>query len=90
MAAAHLAATLSRLLHKAGRQSGALVYDLTAHRPVYALRAGLGRPPASVEKLYTTLAAVRMLGPGARLRTISVPFWDQRRPSVMPGSALTV
>jgi serine-type D-Ala-D-Ala carboxypeptidase/endopeptidase (penicillin-binding protein 4) len=64
-----LHATLTRLLHKAGRQSGALVYDLTAHQPVFALRAAVGRPPASVEKLYTTLALLRMLGSGARLHT---------------------
>lgn len=68
-AQAHLNAALTRLLRKAGRESGALVYDLTAHRPVFALRERIGRPPASVEKLYTTLALVRMLGPQARLHT---------------------
>jgi serine-type D-Ala-D-Ala carboxypeptidase/endopeptidase (penicillin-binding protein 4) len=69
-AQARLNAALSRVFRKAGRQSGALVYDLNAHRPVFALRAGVGRPPASVEKLYTTLALLRMLGPGARLHTL--------------------
>ena len=68
-AQAHLHATLSRLLRKAGPQSGALVYDLSAHQPVFSLHDGVGRPPASVEKLYTTLALLRMLGPGARLQT---------------------
>jgi serine-type D-Ala-D-Ala carboxypeptidase/endopeptidase (penicillin-binding protein 4) len=65
----HLHAALTRLLHTAGRQSGALVYDLTAHRTLFALREGVGRPPASVEKLYTSLALLRMLGPNARLHT---------------------
>jgi D-alanyl-D-alanine carboxypeptidase/D-alanyl-D-alanine-endopeptidase (penicillin-binding protein 4) len=69
-AQARLNAALTRLLRKAGRQSGALVYDLNAHQPVFALRDAVGRPPASVEKLYTTLALLRMLGPGARLHTV--------------------
>jgi D-alanyl-D-alanine carboxypeptidase/D-alanyl-D-alanine-endopeptidase (penicillin-binding protein 4) len=67
---AHLKARLTQLLRKAGRQSGVLVYDLTAHQPVFSVREGVGRPPASVEKLYTTLALLRMLGPGARLHTV--------------------
>jgi D-alanyl-D-alanine carboxypeptidase/D-alanyl-D-alanine-endopeptidase (penicillin-binding protein 4) len=67
---ARLNAALSRLLRRAGRQSGVLVYDLTAHQPVFALREAVGRAPASVEKLYTTLALLRMLGPGARLQTV--------------------
>jgi serine-type D-Ala-D-Ala carboxypeptidase/endopeptidase (penicillin-binding protein 4) len=68
-ARARLQASLKRQFGKAGRESGAMVYDLTAHQPVFALREGRGRPPASVEKLYTTLALLRMLGPGARLHT---------------------
>jgi D-alanyl-D-alanine carboxypeptidase/D-alanyl-D-alanine-endopeptidase (penicillin-binding protein 4) len=64
-----LRATLIRLLRRAGPRSGALVYDLTAQRTVFALRAGVRRPPASVEKLYTSLAVSRMLGPNARLHT---------------------
>lgn len=68
-ARAHLDAALSRLLRKAGRQSGALVYDLSAHQPLFSLHADVARPPASVEKLYTTLALLRMLGPNARLQT---------------------
>jgi D-alanyl-D-alanine carboxypeptidase/D-alanyl-D-alanine-endopeptidase (penicillin-binding protein 4) len=46
-----------------------MVYDLTANQPLFALRADVGRPPASVEKLYTTLAALTELGPNARLQT---------------------
>jgi serine-type D-Ala-D-Ala carboxypeptidase/endopeptidase (penicillin-binding protein 4) len=64
-----LHSALTRLLRKAGRDSGALVYDLTAHRTLFALRDRVGRPPASVEKLYTSLALLRMLGPNTRLQT---------------------
>ncbi len=64
-----LHASLTRLLGRAGRHSGALVYDLTAGRTLFAVRDGVGRPPASVEKLYTSLALLRMLGASARLHT---------------------
>ena len=46
-----------------------MVYDLTAKTPLFSLRSGVGRPPASVEKLYTTVATLRELTPGARLKT---------------------
>jgi D-alanyl-D-alanine carboxypeptidase/D-alanyl-D-alanine-endopeptidase (penicillin-binding protein 4) len=36
---------------------------------LFALRAGIARPPASVEKLYTTVAVLSDLGPTARLQT---------------------
>jgi serine-type D-Ala-D-Ala carboxypeptidase/endopeptidase (penicillin-binding protein 4) len=35
----------------------------------FTMRGTTGRPPASVEKLYTTLSVLRRLGPDARLRT---------------------
>jgi D-alanyl-D-alanine carboxypeptidase/D-alanyl-D-alanine-endopeptidase (penicillin-binding protein 4) len=54
----------------AGPLSGAYVYDLTTHRAVYSLRPSIGRPPASVEKLYTTVAALTRLGPANRLHTV--------------------
>ncbi len=53
--------------HVAG--PGALVYDLTAGRSLYELDPGRARPPASVEKLYTSLAVLDRLGPGTRLVT---------------------
>ena len=62
-------ASLARTLRKAGPDSGALVYDLTAKQTLFALRANVGRPPASVEKLYTTVALLAELGPNARLTT---------------------
>jgi D-alanyl-D-alanine carboxypeptidase/D-alanyl-D-alanine-endopeptidase (penicillin-binding protein 4) len=45
------------------------VVDLGAHQELFALRRSTKRPPASVEKLYTTVALLRRLGPDARLRT---------------------
>jgi D-alanyl-D-alanine carboxypeptidase/D-alanyl-D-alanine-endopeptidase (penicillin-binding protein 4) len=64
-----LRATLTGALNKGGPQTGAMVYDLTAKQPLFALRADVGRPPASVEKLYTTVATLQKLGPSARFET---------------------
>ena len=65
----HLQLVLKRIFGKAGRNSGAMVYDLSDRRSLFELRDGLKRPPASVEKLYTSVAVLQKLGPGARLRT---------------------
>ena len=64
-----LQSALDRLFAKAGPASGALVYDLDAKLPLYALRADVARPPASVEKLYTSVALLRQLGPNATFQT---------------------
>jgi serine-type D-Ala-D-Ala carboxypeptidase/endopeptidase (penicillin-binding protein 4) len=64
--------SLTGALRKAGPDSGALVYDLTANQTLFALRPNMGRPPASVEKLYTTVALLSELGPDARLKTTVV------------------
>lgn len=53
----------------AGASSGALVYDLTDSHALYSLRAARVRPPASVEKLYTSTAALMRMGPNTRLST---------------------
>ncbi|MGH2877017.1 MAG: D-alanyl-D-alanine carboxypeptidase/D-alanyl-D-alanine-endopeptidase, partial [Solirubrobacteraceae bacterium] len=45
------------------------VVDLDSGRALYSARAGVRRPPASVEKLWTTVALLRRLGPGTRLHT---------------------
>jgi len=66
---AALRAALTSALNTGGPQTGAMVYDLTARQPLFALRAGVGRAPASVEKLYTTVATLQELGPNARLKT---------------------
>ncbi len=65
----HLRRALRRAFAKAGRNSGALVYDLGDGATLFALRAGVKRPPASVEKLYTSVAVLRKLGPDAHLHT---------------------
>lgn len=62
-------ASLTSVLGKAGPDSGAMVYDLTAKQTLFALRANVGRPPASVEKLYTTVALLSELGADARMTT---------------------
>src|SRR5581483_7795618 len=64
-----LRSSLRRALRKTGHQSGVAVYDLTNHRMLFTWGAGVKRAPASVEKLYTTVALLHQLGPNARLRT---------------------
>jgi D-alanyl-D-alanine carboxypeptidase/D-alanyl-D-alanine-endopeptidase (penicillin-binding protein 4) len=53
----------------AGSLSGAYVYDLSDRAPLYAARADVPRPPASVEKLYTATTALERMGPQATLAT---------------------
>jgi D-alanyl-D-alanine carboxypeptidase/D-alanyl-D-alanine-endopeptidase (penicillin-binding protein 4) len=60
---------LDKQLRLGGAGTGALVEDLGTGRTLYAVRPTVRRPPASVEKLYTTVALIRVLGPGARLHT---------------------
>ncbi len=58
------------MLAPGGPHVGAEVVSLgRTPMPVFTLRAGTGRPPASVEKLYTTIATLRLLGANARLET---------------------
>jgi serine-type D-Ala-D-Ala carboxypeptidase/endopeptidase (penicillin-binding protein 4) len=64
-----LEAALGKWLHVAGPSSGALVFDLSDATELYGAHPGYGRPPASVEKLWTTAAVLSRLGPGARLDT---------------------
>src|SRR5205085_11641117 len=66
---AELTALLRHELGLAGPGSGAYIYDLTTDAPVFALRAPVGRPPASVEKLFTSVALLNELGPHAQLHT---------------------
>jgi serine-type D-Ala-D-Ala carboxypeptidase/endopeptidase (penicillin-binding protein 4) len=49
--------------------SGAYVRDLDTGRVLFAQRHKVARPPASVEKLYTTATALLRFGPDATLRT---------------------
>ena len=50
-------------------RTGALAFDLSAHRVVYALNPSLPLAPASNEKLTVTYAALVRLGPGFRFHT---------------------
>jgi D-alanyl-D-alanine carboxypeptidase/D-alanyl-D-alanine-endopeptidase (penicillin-binding protein 4) len=60
---------VKRALAHSGTQVGLLVEDLS-NGQVLDSRADMApRPPASVEKLYTTVAALNLLGPEARLQT---------------------
>ena len=53
----------------AGDYSGAEVVDLTTGTTLYSHNASTPRLPASVQKLYTTTAALARYGPSARLTT---------------------
>ena len=64
-----LEAVLGKWLHVAGPSTGALVFDLSDATELYGAHPGYGRPPASVEKLWTTAAVLSRLGPDARLDT---------------------
>jgi D-alanyl-D-alanine carboxypeptidase/D-alanyl-D-alanine-endopeptidase (penicillin-binding protein 4) len=64
-----LEAALATWLHVAGPSSGVLVFDLSNQTELYGQHPGFGRPPASVEKLWTTAAALSRLGADFRLDT---------------------
>jgi D-alanyl-D-alanine carboxypeptidase/D-alanyl-D-alanine-endopeptidase (penicillin-binding protein 4) len=64
-----LQSALTRLFGKARSSSGALVYDLTGRSSLFELSPAVKRPPASVEKLYTTVAALSDLGPQTTFQT---------------------
>ena len=74
-AAAHAAgrqgtvSALAAQMRQAGAGSGAYVVDLQTGRKLYSNRGGTPRMPASVEKLYTSAAALIRMGPTARLAT---------------------
>ncbi len=68
-AQAALTASLSRELTIAGPGSGAYVYDVSTGTPLFAERAPVPRPPASVEKLYTATTALELMGSQATLAT---------------------
>jgi serine-type D-Ala-D-Ala carboxypeptidase/endopeptidase (penicillin-binding protein 4) len=66
---AALRVQLNREMRIAGSSSGAYVYDVSTHRPLFSRNPEESAPPASVEKLYTSTAALLRLGPNARLST---------------------
>jgi D-alanyl-D-alanine carboxypeptidase/D-alanyl-D-alanine-endopeptidase (penicillin-binding protein 4) len=60
---------LDRQMSKAGIASGAYVIDLDSGRELYARAPDVARIPASVNKLYTTSAALRLYGAEGQLTT---------------------
>lgn len=64
-----LSGRLAHELATAGSRSGAYVYDVTTGTPLFAKRATVQHPPASVEKLYTATTALELMGPGETLAT---------------------
>jgi serine-type D-Ala-D-Ala carboxypeptidase/endopeptidase (penicillin-binding protein 4) len=64
-----LTASMDKWLHIAGPASGALVFDLSDSTELYGSHPSFKRPPASVEKLWTTTAALSLMGADARLDT---------------------
>jgi len=64
-----LSRALGSGIRTAGRSSGAYVVDLSTGQSLFSSAAGIGRLPASVEKLYTTSTALLRFGPSATLTT---------------------
>jgi D-alanyl-D-alanine carboxypeptidase/D-alanyl-D-alanine-endopeptidase (penicillin-binding protein 4) len=56
-------------MRHAGRHTGAAVYDITKGQSLFEWGATISRPPASVEKLYTSVAALTKFGPNAHFHT---------------------
>lgn len=69
---AQLRTKLTARMARAGGASGAYVVDLTSGRRLYGSRGGTPRVPASNEKLYTSVAALRELGDDGTLRTTAL------------------
>ena len=63
---------ISREMAQAPAASGAYVRDMNSGAELSALRENAVRIPASVEKIFTTSAALLRLGPSATLRTLAV------------------
>jgi D-alanyl-D-alanine carboxypeptidase/D-alanyl-D-alanine-endopeptidase (penicillin-binding protein 4) len=61
--------TLDDDLNRQGGANSALVVDETTDRTLWAYNDAVGRLPASVEKLYTTTAALLELGPDTTFQT---------------------
>jgi D-alanyl-D-alanine carboxypeptidase/D-alanyl-D-alanine-endopeptidase (penicillin-binding protein 4) len=67
--AARLHHQLNAALRGAGSGVGVLVENVSTGQVLFSRDAGIARPPASVEKLYTTVAAVNLLGQSAQFQT---------------------
>lgn len=80
-----LKSVMSREMRTAPAASGAYVRDMNTGAELYARRENAVRIPASVEKLFTTSAALLRLGPPATLTTRAVMAPDA---VVEPGGTL--
>jgi D-alanyl-D-alanine carboxypeptidase/D-alanyl-D-alanine-endopeptidase (penicillin-binding protein 4) len=69
-----LRSSLKRILvnASAGHGVGAYVLDISTGAQLYALRDKVERNPASVEKIYTTIASLSRMSPETRLQTTVV------------------
>jgi serine-type D-Ala-D-Ala carboxypeptidase/endopeptidase (penicillin-binding protein 4) len=64
-----LRSQLTAALSGQGGHVGVLVEDVSSGAVLYSRAPTVTRPPASVEKLYTTAAAINLLGPSTRFPT---------------------
>jgi serine-type D-Ala-D-Ala carboxypeptidase/endopeptidase (penicillin-binding protein 4) len=65
----HLQAVAVGALRESGPAVGILVEDLDTGQVLFTRNATVARAPASVEKLYTSVAVLQLLGRNARLHT---------------------
>src|SRR5262245_19704075 len=77
---------LDRQMNKAGSGSGAYVLDLDSGAPLYARSPDVPRIPASVNKLYTTSAALVRYGVDGQLNTDVLGDTDPDENGVVTGN----
>jgi D-alanyl-D-alanine carboxypeptidase/D-alanyl-D-alanine-endopeptidase (penicillin-binding protein 4) len=80
-----LVRALRRELRTGGPAVGALVFDISSGKELFAVHPTVARAPASVEKIWTTVALLDRLGPATRLQTVILGAGRQRG-SVWHGS----
>jgi D-alanyl-D-alanine carboxypeptidase/D-alanyl-D-alanine-endopeptidase (penicillin-binding protein 4) len=80
-----LRAKLTREMRLTRGHGGVYVADLDSGQPVFALNADVARPPASVEKLYTTSVALLRFGPDATFTTDVLTDADPDADGVLRG-----
>lgn len=81
-----LRARIAAQMGAAGPSAGAYVLDLDRDRRLYALRPDVPYVPASVTKLFTTSAALRLHGPGDRLTTTVLTRGEVDEDGVLTGN----